>query len=133
MTGTLCGRVALEDDVFDDELFRADAGAFLDGALDGLAVDAFLFGLLDGGKKARVHVRDPGRPFWRRRRFRGRSLAVARPFLRPATSRLAWSHCRPMAARYQKAGRDTTVGCGPISVIGHKPEQSKSETRENDK
>jgi tetratricopeptide (TPR) repeat protein len=49
--------VTLEDDVFDGELFCADARALFYGAVDGLAIDTFLLGLLNGGKKARVRPR----------------------------------------------------------------------------
>ena len=52
----LVRRVALEHDVLHDELFVADARAFLDGALDDVAGDAFLPRLFDGGEEPGVHV-----------------------------------------------------------------------------
>jgi hypothetical protein len=92
--------VTLKDDVFDHEFFRADARALFDGAVDGLAVDTLLFRLFDGGKKAGF-MPGSGPPILAATEISRTSLAVARPFLRPATNRLAWSHCRPMPAGYQ--------------------------------
>ena len=50
-------RVALEDDVLHDELFVADARAFLDRALDHVAAHALPARLFHGGEEARIAVR----------------------------------------------------------------------------
>ena len=55
--GHLVRREALIDDRLVGDLFVGLAGAFLDGALDGVPVHGGLLGLLDGGGQARVRVR----------------------------------------------------------------------------
>ena len=50
-------RVALEDDVLQDEFLVADAGAFLDGALDDVAGDARLARLFHGRGEPRISGR----------------------------------------------------------------------------
>lgn len=48
--------VAFEGDLFEGGFVVALAGAFVDGALDGVAGDADFFGLFDGGEEAGVSV-----------------------------------------------------------------------------
>lgn len=53
--GDVVGSAAFIDDVFEIGAVAADAGTFVDGALDGVFGDAFLLGLFDGGEEASVH------------------------------------------------------------------------------
>ena len=50
-------RAALVDDVLHHQLLVADAGPFVDGALDGVLGNALFLRLFDGRKKPRVHRR----------------------------------------------------------------------------
>jgi hypothetical protein len=93
-------RAALIDDVIHDELFAADARALVDGALDGVLRDAFLFRLFHAVNR-RAFIAESAPPILAATEISRTSLPVARPFLSPATSRLACSHWRPMERIYQ--------------------------------
>ena len=91
ITGTLCGRVALEDDLFQLQFLAADARAFLDRALDHVARDALFARFFDDRGEPRV----PGGsapPSLAATMISLTSLPVTWPFFRPATSRLACNH-----------------------------------------